>query len=183
MATHRPAGVAILGISIFEFLNCGQFTFSKGKATSLESLRLRKLIIFAYLLLPLVIILTLLTFAYLYQAWPYRAIQTLFCVLHFACQVNIVDNQYFTEYAPMPSSSNPATEWRVVSKQGSSKQDGGAMARTVEAGRVSPLITVAGYQSLQVIISLPSSGAPRQPPACLHLQDITLAQTGKLVER
>ena len=123
------------------------------------------------------------TFAYLYQAWSYRAIQTLFWVLHFACQVNIVDNQYFTEYAPMPSSSNPATEWRVVSKQGSSKQDGGAMARTVEAGRVSPLITVAGYQSLQVIISLPSSGAPRQPPACLHLQDITLAQTGKLVER
>ena len=39
-----------------------------------------------------------------------------------------------------------------------------AASRTVEAGRVSPLITVPGYQSLQVIISLPSSGAPRQPP-------------------
>ena len=47
MATHRPAGVAILGISIFEFLNCGQFTFSNGKETSLESLRLRKLLTFA----------------------------------------------------------------------------------------------------------------------------------------
>ena len=73
-------------------------------------------------------------------------------------------NQHFTEYAPMPFSSNPVTKCRVVSKQGSSKQDGGAMARTVEAGRVSPLITLPGYQSLQVIISLPSSGAPRQPP-------------------
>ena len=158
--------------------------FFKGKSNQLGKLEAAKA---DYLCLPFVTFGYHTYFAYLCLPLSGLVLQGLtnliFCVLHFACQVNIVDNQYFTEYAPMPSSSNPATEWRVVSKQGSSKQDGGAMARTVEAGRVSPLITVAGYQSLQVIISLPSSGAPRQPPACLHLQDITLAQTGKLVER